>query len=131
MEHADSRAYYGRRAMAVEQCECPAGYSGSSCESCVLGFRRNENGLCVRETTEVEPPRIISESPRVIFVAVGEPFTLECTAVGNPMPRVRIQTPSRLPVAAIQDYVRIFSKYSKKKIKQKILLISHRSKIFN
>ena len=30
----------------VEQCVCPANYSGLSCESCAVGFTRSESGIC-------------------------------------------------------------------------------------
>ena len=30
----------GDRAESVEQCQCPAGYEGLSCESCALGYER-------------------------------------------------------------------------------------------
>ncbi|XP_044751334.1 basement membrane-specific heparan sulfate proteoglycan core protein isoform X8 [Coccinella septempunctata] len=33
------------RASAVEQCYCPEGYKGSSCEDCALGYTRGVNGL--------------------------------------------------------------------------------------
>lgn len=32
MDFADSSAVSGRQAVAVETCECPYGYSGTSCE---------------------------------------------------------------------------------------------------
>ncbi|XP_032407316.1 laminin subunit alpha-1 isoform X2 [Xiphophorus hellerii] len=37
---ASSGSGSGVRAVAVETCECPAGYSGTSCESCLPGFYR-------------------------------------------------------------------------------------------
>lgn len=32
----------------IEQCICPIGYEGSSCERCSLGFTKNSDGLCVK-----------------------------------------------------------------------------------
>ena len=35
------------RAVLVEQCSCPTGYSGTSCEACAPGFQRNPTtGQC-------------------------------------------------------------------------------------
>ncbi|KAM9775357.1 laminin subunit alpha-1 isoform 2-T2 [Syngnathus typhle] len=40
LDVADSWSVSGVRAVAVETCECPWGYSGTSCESCLPGFYR-------------------------------------------------------------------------------------------
>ncbi|XP_014912106.1 laminin subunit alpha-1 isoform X1 [Poecilia latipinna] len=40
LDVASSGSGSGVRAVAVETCECPAGYSGTSCESCLPGFYR-------------------------------------------------------------------------------------------
>lgn len=32
----------------IEQCFCPMGYTGTSCENCKHGFTRNSEGLCVK-----------------------------------------------------------------------------------
>ncbi|KAM6908341.1 laminin subunit alpha-1 [Lycodopsis pacificus] len=40
LDVADSGSVSGRQAVAVETCECPWGYSGTSCESCLSGFYR-------------------------------------------------------------------------------------------
>ncbi|XP_067434354.1 laminin subunit alpha-1 [Thunnus thynnus] len=40
LDVADSGAVSGVQAVAVETCECPWGYSGTSCESCLPGFYR-------------------------------------------------------------------------------------------
>ena len=43
----------------VEECTCPRGYSGASCQSCASGHRRVDNGqflgLCVPETVGCQP----------------------------------------------------------------------------
>lgn len=33
------------RALAVEQCQCPVGHRGLSCEDCDVGYTRSEGGL--------------------------------------------------------------------------------------
>lgn len=33
------------RAFAVEQCSCPVGYTGLSCEDCAVGYTRSDSGL--------------------------------------------------------------------------------------
>lgn len=33
------------RALAVEQCHCPEGYTGLSCEDCAVGYTRAEEGI--------------------------------------------------------------------------------------
>lgn len=33
------------RALEVEQCKCPVGYVGLSCEDCDIGYYRTQNGL--------------------------------------------------------------------------------------
>lgn len=33
------------RALAVEQCQCPPGYRGLSCEDCDIGYTRATEGL--------------------------------------------------------------------------------------
>ncbi|KAM4718072.1 laminin subunit alpha-1 isoform 2-T2 [Anableps anableps] len=40
LDVADSGPGSGVRAVAVETCECPVGYSGTSCEACLPGFYR-------------------------------------------------------------------------------------------
>ncbi|KAM4605993.1 laminin subunit alpha-1 [Polymixia lowei] len=40
LDMADPNAANRRQAVAVEMCECPWGYAGTSCESCMAGFYR-------------------------------------------------------------------------------------------
>uniref|UniRef100_A0AAV2LC06 Laminin subunit alpha-1 n=1 Tax=Knipowitschia caucasica TaxID=637954 RepID=A0AAV2LC06_KNICA len=40
LDVADPMSVSGHKAVAVETCECPFGYSGTSCESCLPGFYR-------------------------------------------------------------------------------------------
>ncbi|XP_061614328.1 laminin subunit alpha-1 isoform X2 [Phyllopteryx taeniolatus] len=40
LDVADSQSASGVQAVAMETCECPWGYSGTSCESCLPGFYR-------------------------------------------------------------------------------------------
>ncbi|KAM3603056.1 uncharacterized protein V6R79_015876 [Siganus canaliculatus] len=50
MQVANPSARGGSRASAVEICSCPSGYDGTSCETCIPGFRRVNgnlyNGVC-------------------------------------------------------------------------------------
>ncbi|XP_074541079.1 laminin subunit alpha-2 [Halichoeres trimaculatus] len=50
MQVANPAARGERRASAVEICSCPPGYAGTSCETCIPGFRRVNrvlyNGVC-------------------------------------------------------------------------------------
>ena len=57
-----------RKAFDVERCECPKGYTGTSCESCASGYRRALTinpvlymGLC-EPTSDREAPSIRIES---------------------------------------------------------------------
>lgn len=46
-------------ASLVEECRCPAGYSGLSCEACAPGYSRQQSGAwlgrCVREEEPCQP----------------------------------------------------------------------------
>ena len=46
----------GPRATGVEECECPDGYSGLSCEICDDGFHRDESNACISEHTQPYSP---------------------------------------------------------------------------
>lgn len=50
------------QALYVEECQCPAGYMGSSCEECDDGYRM-ENGRCIRGGGPVPPPTPIPPPP--------------------------------------------------------------------
>ncbi|XP_030079844.1 basement membrane-specific heparan sulfate proteoglycan core protein isoform X5 [Drosophila hydei] len=46
MDIANSNSYGTQRALEVEECRCPQGYIGLSCERCAPGYKRNlEGGL--------------------------------------------------------------------------------------
>ena len=47
------------------------------------------------EQEQRNPPSIYSPNLKVTSVQKGDPFTLECVAIGNPIPSIRIETPSR------------------------------------
>jgi hypothetical protein len=52
----------------VEECQCPAGYTGLSCESCAPGYVRRQQGSwlgqCYKEDTEVCPIGMYGSPPR-------------------------------------------------------------------
>ncbi|XP_029344965.1 basement membrane-specific heparan sulfate proteoglycan core protein isoform X9 [Acyrthosiphon pisum] len=54
----------------VEECQCPAGYTGLSCESCAPGYVRRQQGSwlgqCYKEDTEVCPIGMYGSPPRGI-----------------------------------------------------------------
>ncbi|KAG1651176.1 Basement membrane-specific heparan sulfate proteoglycan core protein [Nymphon striatum] len=45
LDNAESGSTGQERAYAVEQCQCPPGYTGLSCESCGSGYTRSGGGL--------------------------------------------------------------------------------------
>lgn len=45
MDIADERNTGREHALAVEQCHCPMGYRGLSCEDCDFGYTRADSGL--------------------------------------------------------------------------------------
>ncbi|XP_039520340.1 laminin subunit alpha-2-like, partial [Pimephales promelas] len=45
MSVADEESRSGSRARAVEVCQCPPGYDGTSCEMCAVGYRRVDGTL--------------------------------------------------------------------------------------
>ncbi|KAK3104524.1 hypothetical protein FSP39_004009 [Pinctada imbricata] len=45
MDIAEDRVTGRDRAYAVEQCQCPRGYKGLSCEDCDIGYKRTQGGL--------------------------------------------------------------------------------------
>lgn len=45
LDIAEERNTGQTRALSVEQCNCPPGYTGLSCEDCSAGYTRGEGGL--------------------------------------------------------------------------------------
>lgn len=45
LDIADSFNTGQNRAVEVEECSCPEGYRGLSCEDCAVGYTRNGQGL--------------------------------------------------------------------------------------
>jgi hypothetical protein len=45
LDIAEERNTGQARALAVEQCQCPVGHHGLSCEDCDVGYMRSEGGL--------------------------------------------------------------------------------------
>ncbi|XP_076684002.1 terribly reduced optic lobes isoform X2 [Andrena cerasifolii] len=56
MDTADVRNTGLGSAIYVEECQCPAGYSGLSCEQCAPGFLRRETGPWLGQCYRDEPP---------------------------------------------------------------------------
>lgn len=70
--YMDSAAAYDQglgSASLVEECRCPAGYSGLSCESCAHGYNRQSSGAwlgrCVREEEPCRPGTYGDPSRRI------------------------------------------------------------------
>lgn len=59
MDSADKSDRGLGSASLVEECSCPAGYSGLSCENCAAGYTRQESGAwlgrCVRDEEPCRP----------------------------------------------------------------------------
>lgn len=59
MDSAAIRDYGLGSASLVEQCKCPEGYSGLSCESCAAGYSRQRSGpwlgKCTKESVQCRP----------------------------------------------------------------------------
>ncbi|KAF4527485.1 hypothetical protein B566_EDAN014538, partial [Ephemera danica] len=73
LDIADERNTGQQRALAVEQCTCPAGYRGLSCENCDVGYTRAEAGLylgmcepcdCNGHSTECDPETGVCQNCR-------------------------------------------------------------------
>ncbi|XP_024936745.1 basement membrane-specific heparan sulfate proteoglycan core protein [Cephus cinctus] len=56
MDTADSRNTGLGTASYVEECQCPTGYTGLSCEHCAPGFLRRESGPWLGQCYRDEPP---------------------------------------------------------------------------
>ena len=53
---SSSLSPYRPQAVYVEQCQCPRGYNGLSCQDCAPGFGRGQDNRCVSVTDESCPP---------------------------------------------------------------------------
>ncbi len=69
MEIGSQQSLNLRKTVAVEQCLCPQGYRGLSCESCSYGFTRRENLLFKGECVKCECNG---------HAATCDPFNLRC-----------------------------------------------------
>ncbi|XP_026667400.1 basement membrane-specific heparan sulfate proteoglycan core protein-like [Ceratina calcarata] len=56
MDTADIRNTGLGSAVYVEECRCPSGYTGLSCEQCAPGYQRRENGPWLGQCYSAEPP---------------------------------------------------------------------------
>lgn len=56
---------------SIEQCLCPIGYQGKSCQRCSLGFAKNQDGLCVACNCN-------GHSQECKFVGNGTTYYQEC-----------------------------------------------------
>jgi hypothetical protein len=45
MDIAEDRNTGQARALAVEECACPVGYRGLSCQMCDVGYKRDDAGI--------------------------------------------------------------------------------------
>ncbi|XP_045130066.1 basement membrane-specific heparan sulfate proteoglycan core protein-like isoform X13 [Portunus trituberculatus] len=64
LDYAEARNTGQERAYAVEMCECPREYQGTSCEDCAIGYTRSTSGVhlgtcvpcdCSGHSTECDP----------------------------------------------------------------------------
>ncbi|CAL7942482.1 unnamed protein product [Xylocopa violacea] len=70
MDTADIKNTGLGSASYVEECQCPSGYTGLSCEQCAPGYLRRESGpwlgQCYRDERESCPPGYYGDPPRNI-----------------------------------------------------------------
>jgi len=65
------------QAVYVEQCQCPRGYNGLSCQDCAPGFGRDQDNRCVSASDETCPPGVI-EIIIFLFVTISKKKYPEC-----------------------------------------------------
>ncbi|KAF5283747.1 hypothetical protein FQR65_LT02641 [Abscondita terminalis] len=102
MDTANERNTGRERALAVEQCQCPPGYKGLSCEDCDVGYTRAAEGIylglcetcsCNGHSNECDPEtgdcyncRDHTTGPncdQCLPGYVGDPLTGECRSDGG------------------------------------------------
>jgi Laminin EGF domain len=76
MDIAEDRNTGQSRAYAVEECACPQGYRGLSCQSCAVGYTRADEGIylgkcelcdCNGHSSECDPETGDCKVRRVAF----------------------------------------------------------------
>ncbi|XP_050533162.1 basement membrane-specific heparan sulfate proteoglycan core protein-like isoform X14 [Daktulosphaira vitifoliae] len=55
MDSAQTQFYSSDRVVLIEECQCPAGYTGLSCESCAPGYVRVQQGSWLGQCVKEEP----------------------------------------------------------------------------